>query len=215
MVSSTSAYSSYSYTVGVTVVSVVTILLNLVIYFYLSNLESKLLLKNLRLKNREAKSRKELEDHESESESESHEIIQSRAAGIGTGTSTDNSTDMPLIESHGGTPVSNKINIRTRGELESFRQIGTLTATSVSGDSRILPLFGRRLYSASDKWNYYTTTDGYNMVSLPIVNKKKDCSGEYGCDEISSEDVIFIPEYNQEYVARVYNSSEYRYIPVV
>ena len=116
------------------------------------------------------------------------------------------------------------INVPTRGLPTAYQQIGILTpalevaSTPIPGSSiapRILPLYGRQLYSGSDKWNYYITTDGYQSVKIPITNNNRDCMHEHGCREIYDGDVLDVPIYNQEFKATVYNLSSPRYIPYI
>lgn len=104
------------------------------------------------------------------------------------------------------------INIPTRG-MEQFRQLGILT--SQNDNKRVLPLYGRRTYVGSHKWNYYTSTDGYNSFQVSVVNKNKDCSEEYGCDEINSHDDIHIPAYNESFKALMYRNTGPKYIPYI
>jgi hypothetical protein len=117
------------------------------------------------------------------------------------------------------------INIPTRG-IDEFRQIGVISSVSdgagsddagsdAHGKKRILPLYGRRTYNGSSKWNYYTSTDGYHVVQLSVTHKNKDCMQEYGCDELYSGDDIYIQEYDEVFRVNMYQRSPIRYIPYV
>ena len=104
------------------------------------------------------------------------------------------------------------INIPTRGPSESYRQIGVLT----NGDnSMILPLFGRNVWNGSSKWNYYTQTDKFVSVHLPVFSKDRDCSAEYGCDELFDKDEVTVPQFNETFVVTLYHLEGPRYIPCV
>ena len=79
------------------------------------------------------------------------------------------------------------INIETRGSSGDFQQIGILTKDSVSDntqipgnntDSNILPLYGKRLYRGSNKWYYYTITDKFNSIKIPLIINNKDCTDD-------------------------------------
>ena len=95
------------------------------------------------------------------------------------------------------------INISTRGEAGPYQQVGTLFDAE---SKRILPLFGRPLYQGSDKWNYYTTTDGYHTVQLAFNYKNKDCMNDQtGCEELYDGDSIVIPEYNATFQVKRYS----------
>ena len=76
--------------------------------------------------------------------------------------------------------------IPTRGPPESYQQMGVLTGH----DGKVLPLYGRRVAPRSDYFNYYTRTDTYNPVALPIKVGKRNCQDNAGCSEVSSGDVI-------------------------
>ena len=110
------------------------------------------------------------------------------------------------------------INVSTRGLPESYQQIGVLTApggsdTSASLNRTILPLYGRAI--DRNRWNYYTRTDGFNPVQVPIQFKRRNCDDTNGCEEIADGDSIAIPIMGQAYTASVYRYSTPRYLPVV
>ncbi len=110
------------------------------------------------------------------------------------------------------------INIPTRGVPEQYQQIGVLTApggteTSGTPTRTILPLFGRKLITNRDRWNYYTRTDGMNPVQVPLEFKRRKCDDDVGCDEIGEGDTVSVPIMGQSYVANVYRYSVPRYLP--
>jgi len=78
--------------------------------------------------------------------------------------------------------------IPTRGPPESYQQMGLVTGS----DGKILPLYGRRVAPRSDYFNYYTRTDTYNPVPLPITFNKRDCQDNAGCKEVFSGDEVRI-----------------------
>tara|TARA_B100001564_G_scaffold359458_1_gene381378 strand:- start:1584 stop:2219 length:636 start_codon:yes stop_codon:yes gene_type:complete len=114
-----------------------------------------------------------------------------------------------------------RVNIATRGPTPKISQIGILskmTHTNESGpgsdaEAHILPLLGRKTYNRSNKWVYYTATDKYNQVRIPISNNGRDCGGEYGCDEIMDGNIITIPELNGSFKAKIYENTSLHYIP--
>lgn len=125
-----------------------------------------------------------------------------------------NSIRPPIFGTGGGFAV----NTRTRNYPEQYQQVGVLTAQggtdmSATPTRTILPLFGRNIDNGRDKWNYYTRTDGMNPVQVPIQYKKKNCDGEYGCDEIMEGDNVAVPVMGQTYTATIYNYSTPRYMP--
>jgi len=114
------------------------------------------------------------------------------------------------------------INIDTRGYTGGFQQIGMLYKDNISDDSKtignssettILPLYGRPTDTNMNKLNYYTSSDKFNMVKIPISHKNKDCNSEYGCEEIYSSDSVSVPAYNGEFKATIYQYDKPRYLP--
>ena len=112
------------------------------------------------------------------------------------------------------------INTQTRGYPDTFQQVGLLTAAGGSDNSAsptrtILPLFGRKLITNRDRWNYYTRTDGMNPVQVPIQYKRRNCDDDNGCEEIMEGESVSVPVLGQSYVANIYRYSAPRYIPMV
>ena len=114
------------------------------------------------------------------------------------------------------------INIPTRGYSGGVQQVGALYKQDSSDDTIkignnsepvILPLFGMPTYNGSNKWMYYTATDKYNQVKLPITNKNRECNVEYGCDELYEGDIVTIPAYNGNFKVSKYQYDKPRYIP--
>jgi len=114
------------------------------------------------------------------------------------------------------------INIPTRGYAGGSQQIGALYKQDSSdetikiGDNNepvILPLFGMPTHNGSNKWMYYTTTDKFNQVKLPITNKNRQCNLEHGCDELYDGDIVTIPAYNGNFKVNKYEFDKPRYIP--
>ena len=106
------------------------------------------------------------------------------------------------------------VNIETRGTSSNYGQVGILTRTN--GSEMILPLMGRRTMSGRDKWEYYTISGSGNLnARLPISVNGKNCSGEYGCDEVYDGDVVYVEGYNDTFRATIYENNSFRYIPVL
>jgi hypothetical protein len=104
--------------------------------------------------------------------------------------------------------VSLPINIPTQGFPESFQSVGIIQA----GD-QILPLYGRRTLRGGDRWNYYTRTDTYNPVPLPIQFQKRDCMDDVGCQEILSGEPVRIDALHKEGKTSIYRFDGPKYIP--
>lgn len=116
------------------------------------------------------------------------------------------------------------INIPSRGFSGGFQQVGTLYKNQIANseqtpgnntDTVIIPIFGRPLYPGSNKWNYYVTSDKYAMVKMPFTFKGKKTDDQYGVDELFDGDVITLPEYNGEFVVKIYQYDKPRYIPFI
>jgi hypothetical protein len=105
-----------------------------------------------------------------------------------------------------GVPV---MNVPTRGLPESYQTMGLLKTT----DGQLLPLYGRRTASRSDRFNYYTRTDTNNPISLPINYKRRDCQDDVGCDELSNGETIRIAPTGQEAEATIYRFDGPMYVP--
>jgi len=106
------------------------------------------------------------------------------------------------------------INVETRGTGMSYQQIGILTRLSQTNDDMILPLMGRKLMSGRDKWQYYTISNtGSLNTKLPVSRNGKSCTNEYGCDDITNGDSVYVEGYNNTFRATVYDNSTFHYIP--
>lgn len=105
------------------------------------------------------------------------------------------------------------INIPTRGSVGEFQQIGILSNES---NEKVLPLYGRPTHTNSNKWSYYTSTDKFNQLKLPVDYKNKKCTGDYGCDELYNDDEIQVPFYkDKKFKVTIYELDAPRYIPYV
>ena len=102
------------------------------------------------------------------------------------------------------------INMPTRGFSDNYQQVGAIN----SGD-KILPLFGRPRWPGASKWNYYTSTDSFQSVKLPVNFKSRDCLDEIGCDEVYVGDSVGIPQFGQErdFKANIYRLDKPYYLP--
>lgn len=104
-----------------------------------------------------------------------------------------------------------------RGVPQDYQQMGTIVsaAPDASPDAQptILPLIGRPSPTNRDRWNYYTATDQYNMMRLPIAVDGKDCQEDVGCREIYNGDAISVPAYKKEFTAQVYKYERPQYNP--
>lgn len=108
------------------------------------------------------------------------------------------------------TPVRGALDpIPTRGAPEAYQQMGVM----VGPDGKPLPLYGRRTAPRSDKFNYYTRTDSYNPVAMPVTFNNKDCQDNAGCNELSSGDSIRISPTGESAKVTLYGFDGPRYSP--
>lgn len=107
----------------------------------------------------------------------------------------------------GGVPI----NVSTRAVDADYRQIGILTRQN--GQESILPLMGRPLFTNRDKWQFYTLND--RNIKLPLVNKGKSCTNEYGCDNLYNGDSVYVEGINDAFKVTVYDNAVMKYIPFV
>jgi len=91
-------------------------------------------------------------------------------------------------------PNPNKpFNIPTQGIPESYQSMGIVK----THDGKLLPLFGRRSISARERYNYYTRTDSYNPLPIPIEMQGRDCQDQVGCPELFNGDKIKMSATNE------------------
>ena len=110
----------------------------------------------------------------------------------------------------GNIPIT-PINVSTRAVDAEYRQVGILTR--MNGPEMILPLMGRPLFTNRDKWNFYTMSN--NNIKLPVINKKKSCTDEYGCDNLYNGDTVYVEGINDAFKVTSYDNSTYKYLPFV
>lgn len=109
----------------------------------------------------------------------------------------------------GGIPI----NINTRAVDTNYRQVGLLKR--MSGPEMLLPLMGRPRYVGRDKWQYYTMSDQNNQIKLPVSFKSRSCTNEYGCDEISNGDSVYVDGLNATFQVTLYDNATMQYLPFV
>jgi hypothetical protein len=102
------------------------------------------------------------------------------------------------------------VNVSSRGFSSNYSQMGILTRNG-KGDL-ILPLMGRR--ASNGKKNYYTMSNTGNInTKLPLSVNGKSCTSEYGCEEISDGDIVYVEGYNDTFRATIYENGLFSYIP--
>ena len=119
------------------------------------------------------------------------------------------------------------VNQRTRGDLVEYDAIGYLypeglsdqlssSDTKINTAAGMLPLYGRPIYRGSNMWNYYTSTDQYNTINVPLMINNKKSTDKYGVKEIYNGDKVKILGNNAIiYVVQLYERNDIRYIPYI
>jgi hypothetical protein len=106
-----------------------------------------------------------------------------------------------------------RVNVPTRAVDTTYRQVGILTRNGGGGAETILPLIGRPLFANRDKWQFYTLSDKNNAIKLPITVNGKSGTGEYGCNNVSTGDIVYVEGYNDAFRVSAYDSASLRYLP--
>jgi hypothetical protein len=118
----------------------------------------------------------------------------------------------------GGGALGVRVNEPTRSVDTTYRQVGILTRNAGGGSGTasqdtILPLIGRPLFTNRDKWQFYTLSDKNNAIKLPVIINGKSGTGEYGCNNVSTGDTIYVEGYNDAFRVTAYDSASLRYLP--
>lgn len=101
-------------------------------------------------------------------------------------------------------------NIPTQGLPDAFQSVGVIKV----GD-QMLPLYGRRTAGSGDRWNYYTRTDTYNPVPVPVHFQRRDCMDGVGCQEVMSGETVKVAAMGKEGTTHLYKMDGPTYLPGV
>ncbi len=89
--------------------------------------------------------------------------------------------------------ASKPFNIPTQGVPESYQSMGIVKTE----DGKLLPLYGRRCISSRERYNYYTRTDSYNPLPIPVIMQGRDCQDQVGCPELFNGDKVKLATLDQ------------------
>ena len=89
--------------------------------------------------------------------------------------------------------ASKPFNIPTQGVPESYQSMGIVK----TADGKLLPLYGRRCISSRERYNYYTRTDSYNPLPIPVLMQGRDCQDQVGCPELFNGDQVRLSTLDQ------------------
>ena len=101
-------------------------------------------------------------------------------------------------------------NIPTQGLPDAFQSVGVINV-----GEQMLPLYGRRTAGSSDRWNYYTRTDTYNPVPIPVHFQRRDCMDGTGCQEVMSGETVRVAAMGKEGKTHLYKMDGPTYLPGV
>lgn len=91
-------------------------------------------------------------------------------------------------------------NIPTQGIPESYQSMGIVK----TGDGKLLPLYGRRSIGSRERYNYYTRTDSYNPIPMPVSIQGRDCQDQVGCPELYNGDHVKLSATDQTGEVTIY-----------
>ncbi len=114
-------------------------------------------------------------------------------------------------------PGTVPINVSTNvGAVDtSYRQVGILHPLNKQKSENLLPLMGRPVFTNRNKWQYYTISNQYNSIKLPVIVKGRSGTNEYGVDEINNGDRVRIQGLNDVYKVSVYDNDTIQYLPFI
>lgn len=98
----------------------------------------------------------------------------------------------------------------TQGLPDAFQSVGVINV-----GEQMLPLYGRRTAGSGDRWNYYTRTDTYNPVPVPVHFQRRDCMDGVGCQEVMSGESVRIAAMGKEGKTHLYRTDGPTYLPGV
>jgi hypothetical protein len=114
-------------------------------------------------------------------------------------------------------PSQSSINVTTRGFTGAFQQIGLLYKKDPSGENNnegnILPLYGRPTNTNRDKWYYYTTSDKFHSLKIPLKIKGRLSNDEWGSNELYDDDTVEVGPYNGQFKVQIYGYDSPKYLP--
>lgn len=112
--------------------------------------------------------------------------------------------------------------VHTRGPSSGYIQMGVLMEDIPEGgtegstrEKKMIPLYGEETYRGSNRYRYFTETDGFRSVKLPIQFKSRDCLEDQGCETIYDTDNVNVSGFTHPFKATIYKMEPIRYNPNV
>lgn len=88
---------------------------------------------------------------------------------------------------------------------EQSQQMGLLVAE----DGEMRPLYGRASKTHRDRWNYWTTSGGENLYSVPIEVDGRACEEDIGCQELYGNEEVTVTGSDTVYKPKLYRVDNY------
>lgn len=110
--------------------------------------------------------------------------------------------------------IRNSINKSTNigsAHNAKFRQVGLLSNDAGAP----VPLMGKPLFTNRDKWQYYSMSDQFNSMKIPLTVNGKNGMSEYGCDKVYDGDNVYLKGIKEVYVVTLYENDHLQYLPSV
>ena len=87
-----------------------------------------------------------------------------------------------------------------------FQQVGLLT-----NDTDTIPLYGKESEAYNNRWNYYTTTQGDQIYSVPVSHNNRDCTEDIGCEELFDNQGVTVFGKDGTYQTKIYRIDQHPY----
>ena len=86
-----------------------------------------------------------------------------------------------------------------------IQQMGVL----VGENEETLPIYGKEVRGRRDRYNYYTTTPGDQVYSLPITIDNRDGMDDIGCQEIYGNESVSVLGQTGSFQAKLYRTDNF------
>ena len=87
-----------------------------------------------------------------------------------------------------------------------IQQMGVLVGDN---NEETLPIYGKEVRGRRDRYNYYTTTPGNQLYSLPITIDDRDCMDDIGCQELYGNESVSVLGQNGSFQAKLYRTDNF------
>ena len=87
-----------------------------------------------------------------------------------------------------------------------IQQMGALVGDN---DEETLPIYGKEVRGRRDRYNYYTTSPGNQLYSLPITIDDRDCMDDIGCQELYGNESVSVLGQNGSFQAKLYRTDNF------